>query len=118
MDFHEQRAQAIRVLTQAGIGPSSYAPPLLRLLWRCGVKVPPPQFLGFGKLAILSGAWFAASWGAVMWLGSWSRHGVDVRLALLSACGAGLFFGLSMAGYFACQRRKHGLPTWESLAAN
>jgi hypothetical protein len=118
MDFHEQREQAIRVLAQAGIGPSSYAPPLLRLLWRCGVKLPPPQFIGFGRFAILSGAWFGASWGAIMWLTIWSRQGMDARLALIGACGAGLCFGLCMAGYYAYQRKKHGLPTWESLVAS
>jgi hypothetical protein len=117
MDFYAQREQAIRVLAQAGIGPSSYAPPLLRLLWRCGAKVRPMQFIGFGRIAVLFGAWFAVSWGALMWMGSWSRQGMDVRVALVSACGAGLCFGLGMAGYYAWQRKKYSLPTWESLAA-
>jgi hypothetical protein len=117
MDFHERREQAIRVLEKAGIGPGSYAPPMMRLLWRCGVKVPPPQFIRFSRAALLSGAWFAASWGAIMWLTSWSQRGMDVRLALASACSAGLCFGLFMAGYYARQRKKHGLPTWESLGA-
>jgi hypothetical protein len=117
MDFHAQREHAIRVLAQAGIGPSSYAPPLLWLLWRCGAKVPPMQFIGFGKIAILSGAWFGACWGAIMWLRPWSQQGMDARLALFGACGAGLCFGLFMAGYYAWQRKKYCLPTWESLGA-
>jgi hypothetical protein len=51
-----------------------------------------------------------------MWMMVWSRQHTDVRLALAAAGGAGLFFGLSLAGYYARQRRKLGLPRWESLA--
>jgi hypothetical protein len=118
MDFHEQREQAIRVLAQAGIGPSSYAPPLVLLLSQCGVKVRPPQFIPFSRIAILSGAPFGASWGAFMWFVYWSRQDMDVRLALLGAGAAGLCFGVGMAAYYANQRKKHGLPTWESLGAS
>jgi hypothetical protein len=116
MDFEERREQALRLLKQCGIGHSTYAPPLIRLLWRCGVTVRPPHFMGFGMAACLSGAWFAIAWGAIMWIGVWSRHHTGARAALVSAGAAGLFFGLFMAGIYAYQRKKHSLPSWESLA--
>jgi hypothetical protein len=115
MRFHEQNEQALHLLAQTGIGRNTYAPPLMRLLWRCGVQLRPPHFMGFGAAALLWGAWFALAWGGMMWMMDWSRHPVDVRLALASACGAGLFFGLTLAAFYAHQRRKHGLPRWESL---
>ncbi len=115
MNFHEQRDKALRLLAQTGIDSNTYAPPLIQLLWRCGVKLRPPHFMGFGANALLSGLWFGASWGAVMWVGFWLRQGVTASLAVLSACGAGLCFGLFMASYYARQGRKHGLPRWESL---
>lgn len=115
MEFRDRQERAIQLLERSGIGRNTYAPPLIRLLWRCGVRVRPLHFMGFGPTVLLSGAWFTIAWGAVMWFGSWSRHHTDVRSALLGACAAGLFFGLGMAGYIAWQRRKHDLPDWESL---
>jgi hypothetical protein len=116
MTFHAQREQALQLLARTGIGRSTYAPPLMRLLWRCGVPVRPPHFMGFAGAALLWGGWFGLSWGAFMWMMFWSRQHMDPRLALAGACGAGLFFGLAMAGYYARQRKKHDLPRWESLA--
>jgi small-conductance mechanosensitive channel len=115
MDFHKQREHALELLAQAGIDSSSYAPPMMLLLWRCGVKIKPPHFMGFGANALLSGAWFGVCWGVVMWMMLWYSQGVDVRLALAGAGIAGLCFGLFMASYYARQREKHGLPSWESL---
>jgi Family of unknown function (DUF6404) len=66
MEFQERRERAIRLLEQHGIGRSSYAPPLIRLLWRCGARMRPLHFMGFGAAALLSGTWFAVGWGAVM----------------------------------------------------
>jgi hypothetical protein len=116
MDFHSRRDQALQLLAEADVSPGTYAPPLLKLLWRCGLKVRPPHFMGFAAAALLWGAWFSVPWGAFMWMMVWSRQHTDVRLALAAAGGAGLFFGLSLAGYYARQRRKLGLPRWESLA--
>jgi hypothetical protein len=116
MDFQERREQALRLLEQAGIGRSTYAPPVMRLLWRFGVQVRPPHFMGFGAAALLCGAWFAVAWGAIMWIGFWSRHHIAPQQMLASACMAGLFFGLCMAGVYAYQRKKHSLPSWDSLA--
>lgn len=116
MGFQERRDRAIRLLEQRGIDRSSYAPPLVRLLWRCGVQVRPAHFMGFGAAALLSGSWFAVGWGLVMWVGFWSRHNTELHSALVSACAAGLFYGLFMAGDYARQRKTHDLPSWESLA--
>jgi hypothetical protein len=116
MRFHQQKEQALHLLAQSGIGRRTYAPPLTRLLWRCGVRVPPPHFMGFGASTLLWGAWFALSWGALMWMMDWSHHHPDVRVALTSACIAGLLFGLFLAAFYAWQHKKHGLPRWESLA--
>ncbi len=51
MTFHAQRDQALELLARTGIGRGTYAPPLMRLLWRCGVPVRPPHFMGFAGAA-------------------------------------------------------------------
>jgi hypothetical protein len=96
MNFDEQRERALRLLEQAGIGRNTYAPPLIRILWRCGVPV--------------------GRWGVGMSIMFWSRQNIGTWGVLVGACCAGLCYGLFMAGYFVRQARKHGLPSWESLA--
>ena len=118
MDFYLQRERALDLLESAGIGRGSYAPLLVRLLWRCGIKLKPPHFMGFGSALLLWGGYFSIAWGMFMWLLVWSRQGVGVRLALGAAVGAGLTFGLFLAAYYARQRRLHGLPGWDALAAD
>jgi len=45
----------------------------------------------------------------------WSQQGFPVALAVVLSAGVGLFFGLSMAGYYAYGRRKYHLPKWNSI---
>jgi ribose/xylose/arabinose/galactoside ABC-type transport system permease subunit len=54
-------------------------------------------------------------WGAFMSLFVWSQQGFPVALAVVLTAGVGLFFGLSMAGYYAYGRRKYHLPKWNSI---
>jgi hypothetical protein len=118
MDFDARQQQALAILDRTGMHRSSYAPPLLQVLWRMGVQVRPPHFMGFWRAAALTGGWFGAAWGLVMWLMLWSRQQMDGRMALAGACGAGLCFGLSMALYYAHGKKKYQLPSWESLSGH
>lgn len=43
------------------------------------------------------------------------QQGFPVALAVVLTAGVGLFFGLSMAGYYAYGRRKYHLPKWNSI---
>lgn len=103
------------MLSQHGLAPGTYAPLLFRLLWKIGVNVPPPHFMGFTKLAMIWGTWFAVVWGAIMWAFVWSRQDTNILLAAGSAIAAGTFFGVSLAAVYARHRKKYGLPTWESF---
>lgn len=80
-----------------------------------GFKIAPPHFVSFPKMVLYSTAWFGTVWGAMMWMAAWSRQGLHPGIAISIACGAGLFFGLSRACYYAYGRRKYGLPAWETL---
>lgn len=115
MDFQARQQQALAILDQTGMWRSSYAPPLLLILWRMGLHVRPPHFMGFWRALVLAGSWFGLAWGLFMWLTVWRHQHTDGRTALAGAVGAGLFFGLSMAAYYAHGRRKYRLPSWESL---
>jgi len=115
MEALEKRKAALELLASKGIARSSYEPIATRLLWGLGIDVPPPHFASFGSIATGFGLYFGVVWGLIMWLMLWSRRGMPVPVALLSACAAGLFFGLSMAGYYVWARRKLGLPAWKDF---
>jgi uncharacterized membrane-anchored protein len=94
---------------------SNYEPPLLRLLWRLGLNVPPPHFAGFVATALFSGGFFALLWGVIMWFLTWSRSGMSPTGAVTTAVFGGVLFGLMMASYYYWGRRKHRLPEWKDL---
>jgi len=114
-DFEARRDAALKLLATTGIREFNYCPPLLHLLWRLGVQVPPPHFAGFGGVAAVSGVLFAAIWGSAMWLLMWSSGGMSLVAAFGTAALGGALFGVCMSSYYAFGRKLHQLPDWLSL---
>lgn len=117
MSFELKRSQALDALCKTGIWRSNYEPPIIRLLWRLGFKVPPPHFAPFLAVVLFMGIFFGVCWGGVMWFALWSHSGISVMLAVKSSGFAGLAFGILMALYYAYGRVKYKLPSWSSLGA-
>jgi len=115
MRFEQKLAAALALLASTGIWRSSYAPPICRLLWRVGVRVPPPHFIGFTPNFLFAGSYFGVIWGLLMWFALWSRSGMSPGLAVGASVFAGLFFGLYMAGYYRYGAHKHGIPLWRDF---
>jgi hypothetical protein len=111
---HQQKVdRLIADLGKRGVGPYTVAPPLFRLLWRLGINVPPPFFLRFLTILFFTGSYFAVFWGLAMWVIQWHRWH-QPELALITAAGAGLFFGLFMATYYRWKAARLGLKLWEN----
>jgi Family of unknown function (DUF6404) len=110
-------SSALAMVAATGIGRSSYAPPLYRLLWRVGLFLPPPHFASFGFNFVFSTAWFGVLWGAIMWFSLWSQQGTSSVVAAVEAVVAGALFGLVLAAYYRYGARKHELPLWSELKA-
>ncbi|EIA2084890.1 hypothetical protein NF737_003511 [Escherichia coli] len=55
---------------------SNYAPPLLRILWRLGIRLPPLPFMPFWQVTVLTGGLWGISWGCVMWFIYWGPSGM------------------------------------------
>ena len=117
MESNPRRQAALRLLETTGMWRSNYEPPALRVLWRLGVDVPPPHFAGFGAVALALGAFFGLAWGLAMWLFLWRTQAVPAVTVLIAVVVAGLFFGTSMACYYAFGRRRYKLPPWNGLPA-
>lgn len=109
----EQKTQAMRrQLAERKIAPGIAAPPFWRLLWKLGIALPPPLFLGFVPLTLLCGGFFAVLWGLVMYLASWRAQGTPLPTMLLGMLAAGALFGLVMATVFRSHARRLQLPAW------
>jgi hypothetical protein len=112
---HRQKVeQLIADLSKRGVSPYTVAPPFFRLLWALGLMLPPPFFLGFLSLTLLMGFFFGLFWGAFMWLLQWQAWQMPIEQAVVASAAAGLFFGLSMAGYYRWKGARLHLPPWDS----
>jgi len=57
--FEQKKARAIALMDSKKMWRSNYAPPLLRILWRLGIRLPPLPFMPFWLVTMLTGAYGA-----------------------------------------------------------
>lgn len=115
MNFDEKKERAIAIMESKKIWRSNYAPLLLRLAWKAGLKIPPLPFASFWQITLLMGGWFGSVWGIFMWFFIWRSTGVQPGIALVLSIIAGICFGIFMAGYYSHQKVANNLPDWNSL---
>jgi hypothetical protein len=118
MQFRAQLDRSLAMLSARGLAHRHAAPLLFRLLWKLGIRVRPPHFLGFFHIVLVYGTWFTCAWGVFMWVLVWSQQGLDFRGVALRSGGAGAAFGLMMAWFYTRERREFGLPAWESFGGD
>jgi predicted membrane protein len=115
MPINPKRITALNLLAATGMWRSNYAPPLLRMLWMCGIDVPPPHFVPFRVNAVMFGATFAVAFGAVKRLIEGPDIARSLFAVLLELVVVGALFGLLMAGLFERGKQKFRLPLWRDL---
>lgn len=115
MTFDEKKKRALALMEEKKMWRSNYAPPFLRLFWKCGLQIPPPTFAPLWMNTLVFGVWFALIWGIFMWFSHWKDQGYAVSAVLLVSFSAGLFFGFFMALYHYWTKRVNKLPDWDSL---
>lgn len=115
MTFNEKKERALALMAEKKMWRSNYAPPISRLLWKCGVQIPPPPFASFWLNVLCFGGSMCPLWGLFMWFIIWSSEGYSVLTALQSSLQAGAMFGLFMALFHYWRKRVNKLPDWNSL---
>ena len=100
-----------RELPQKGIGQYTFAPPVYRLLWKIGVKIPPPLFSSSEFIFLFQGLFFGSLWGIFMRLTVWQD--MNTIIFIIRSILAGSIFGLSMAILLRRKAKKYGLPRWK-----
>ncbi|MGL5389641.1 MAG: DUF6404 family protein [Serratia sp. (in: enterobacteria)] len=115
MTFDEKKQQALALMAEKKMWRSNYAPPLMRLLWKLGVQIPPPPFMPFWQNVLCFGGFIGSLWGVIMWFTVWKSQGYSVLMALQMSLFAGVFFGFFMALYHYWRKRVNKLPDWNEL---
>lgn len=98
-------------LGRRNIAWKSAVPPFWRILWRLGVVLPAPMFLGF--FANFFGAWLS-SWAfciAGVYVLPWS-HPESILWTLLSWGAGTMVFGFLEARRVRCNALAQGVPRW------
>lgn len=86
---------------------------MYRLLWRLGIKATPPLFSSFIIVFILHAIYFAVVLGLMMCAIFWRKQNLSFESIALSACLAGMLFGLFMAFFIKLRSKKYHLPSWK-----
>ncbi|HFK4738789.1 TPA: DUF6404 family protein, partial [Escherichia coli] len=76
-------ARAIALMDSKKMWRSNYAPPLLRILWRLGIRLPPLPFMPFWQVTVLTGGLWGISWGCAMWFIYWGPSGMVAGEAII-----------------------------------
>ena len=113
MKTHEEKIKLMfEEFPPKGISKSSFAPPLYRLFWKLGFKAVPPIFYSFKKIWITQGSIFGILWGVLMYFIRWRKENMSFLSMIITACFAGILFGLFMAYFVRRQSKKYSIPSW------
>ena len=99
-------------LSNRGIDPRTFAPPIYRWLWKLGVEIPPPHFSTFWFLFAFQGGCFGLALGVPIFA-SGMFFSLPLQLLVILSVASGVLFGLCMAIYFRWQAKTHRLPLWK-----
>ena len=110
--MNQKIASYVEDMERRGVRRNTSAPPVFRMLWRLGVNIPPPLFLSFGALFVLSGSTFGLLWGIFMQLFVWRFIAVPTSFGAVGSVACGIAFGLIFAGYYAWKAKRLQLPRW------
>ncbi len=113
-EFDRRRDIALTLLRKTSIGERNYLPPTFPILWRLGVKVPPPHFLGFFSLLLIMGLPFGLC-GLGIYMTEHGSNSFSVDVATAVFCVVTVFFGGGISFYYRSSARLHRLPDWKNL---
>ena len=111
-DFERKKERALTLLRGTRIQPRNYLPPTFGFLWRYGVPVPPPHFIGFVPLLLIMGLPFGLC-GLGLYMMDLGDRPFSIGAALALVLVVTMFFGAAISFYYRSSARLHRLPRWK-----
>ena len=115
MDCETKLQLAHKELSDEGVWKPNYNPPLVKLLSKLGLYLPPHYYQSFFANVMLCVAFFAPVWGIFQWFLVWSELGKPVLEAVYISLLTGALFSLVMATLYYIRRKQLNLTDWGSL---
>lgn len=115
MTFEQKKEQAIAIMENKNMWKSNYAPPLIRALWKLGLKVIPLPFMPFWQATLITGIFFGPLYGLFMWFSVWKHGEITLTIAISMSLIAGFLFGVGMACFNWWLKIRNNLPAWDKL---
>jgi fatty acid desaturase len=115
MSFEQKKARAIAIMESKNMWKSNYAPPLIRGLWKLGLKIPPLPFAPFWQTILIMGIFFGPVFGFFMWFSLWKHQSMSLSMAIRTSLMAGVLFGVLMAAFHWWLKKRNKLPDWNEL---
>ncbi|MTV39324.1 DUF6404 family protein [Duganella radicis] len=113
-DFQRKKEAALALLRRTSITQRNYAPPTFPFLWRLGVQVPPPHFIGFFPLVLIMGLPFGFC-GLGLYMMDLGDKDFNIGAATALVLLVTAFFGGGISFYYRTSARLHRLPAWKDL---
>ena len=117
MAYPPKIEQALKVLEAAGIPKRRAAPWLYRLLWRLGIPVRPPLFVGTIAAVLINVCVFACLYAGGYLLVHRALYGSErIDLHAMIRHGLGALIALAIVTAIRTERiRKFNLPRWSEI---
>lgn len=113
MEFRAKLDAGLHLLASTGMSRMMYAPPLFRLFWRLGIRLPPPLFLGlFGSLMVNALAVFLTVFGFSMAIVDEGSISAMLSQSAQGGVKGALIFAPVLAMYDRIRARNRGIPLW------
>ncbi|MBP1203673.1 hypothetical protein JOD97_001687 [Duganella sp. 1411] len=113
-DFDRKKEIALNLLRKTNIKERNYLPPMFPFLWRFGVQVPPPHFIGLLPLILIMGLPFGFC-GLGFYMMDLGNKPFSPSAAIALVCAITLFLGAGFGFYYRGSARARRLPSWKTL---
>ncbi|MBD2793687.1 hypothetical protein ID852_12320 [Xenorhabdus sp. 42] len=114
MSFEIKKNKAIELMESAGLWKSNSVPYLVVLLWKMGVKIPPPTFANFWLNTVIYGAFGGILATFILYL-EMSEYRVSSGDFFIQGFVIGITFGVTFALFHLYRRKSKKLPDWKDL---
>lgn len=112
--FERRRARAFAIMAEKKMWGSHAPPPLHRLLWNMNIPLPLPPFAAFWLNVLVFASLYTLMMPLLLLFPSLSVPTFDA-ISIATNLMAALFFGLSIAGFYAWRKKVYRLPEWDQL---